>query len=78
MKCECCDKDMLLVGNLMVFPKEGGLFEIHQHNAITGRVRVIPDLAPIEMLDTLRKWGVNEEIMKTVEEDLSNLGEGGS
>lgn len=78
MKCECCDTDMLLVGNLQLIPKAGGLFEIHQLNVITGKVRVIPDLAPAEMLDTLRKWGVEEEMIKSVEEDLPNLGEGGS
>jgi hypothetical protein len=47
-------------------------------NMITGKIRVIPDLAPVEMLDTLRKWGVEEEMIKLVEEDLPNLGEGGS
>ena len=78
MKCECCDTDMLHIGNLLVVPREGGLFDIHQKNVITGKVRVIPHLAPTEMLDTLRKWGVEEEMIKLVEEDLHNLGEGGS
>lgn len=69
---------MLLVGNLQVIPKQGGLFDIHQLNVITGRTRIVPDLAPSEMLDTLRQWGVGEEMIKAVEEDLPNLGEGGS
>ncbi|MHC4316577.1 MAG: hypothetical protein ACYSW3_29390 [Planctomycetota bacterium] len=78
MKCECCDTEMLHIGNLQVVPRQGGLFDIHQINVITGKTRVIPDLAPVEMLDTLRKWGVEEDMIKLVEEDLPNLGEGGS
>ena len=69
--CECCGIPMKVASEISFEVQEGGLWTAVLHDYMAKKEIKKEKLAPSELLNLMREWGVDDENIALMEQDVN-------